>query len=498
MVDIWDLGRYVEEHPDEYEQRWRLAKKLYLACEYRLALEHLQILKNEWSRKLNIVRYLAAAYYRLGRYEEAVDELREAVTVWPDEVGLREQLARVLEVAGRPEEAARVWEQVSLIDPDHPIAHRAAERLLSPQDDSPEEELKITESDSGIDLAPKLICPNCGAQNSAEFDRCWQCHSSFVGEPASGPAPRPALRPAPRVETEGPQTRRAFTIIAGLVLIAVVAYGVVVGLSELPSGEPAPGIVVPQTVYEALFDGLFQARLVLGLVLLVVWPIVLFIPLRWVPSDQPNPLLIVLTGLVLAGLAFGALWTPVELTGRMAALIAVASFLLIFVVFGLSLRDTVIVWIVQGLVVAAALAVALAAVEGPRPLIEARAIVAYAGAHDAPAEPQYRFEAPPAQISSQHDVQWESTGSLWLDRKLSAIQVEVQHQAPGPPLSLSLRQAGNAELFEQFSDSPHRAQHAIEAGKPYEIIVRGDPAQKGAPVQVVVYSLLKPRFGAPQ
>jgi tetratricopeptide (TPR) repeat protein len=109
MVDIWDLSRFVEDHPGDYEQRWRLAKKLYLACEYRLALEHLQILRNEWARKLNVVRYLAATLYRLGRYDEAIRELEDAIYTWPEEIGLREQLARVLEVANRNPEAADAW-----------------------------------------------------------------------------------------------------------------------------------------------------------------------------------------------------------------------------------------------------------------------------------------------------------------------------------------------------------------------------------------------------
>lgn len=83
MAEVWDIAKYVEEHPDDYEQRWRLAKKLYAAWEYRLALEHLQVLRNEWQKRLNVVRYLAATYYRLGRYDEAVAELREAIETWP-------------------------------------------------------------------------------------------------------------------------------------------------------------------------------------------------------------------------------------------------------------------------------------------------------------------------------------------------------------------------------------------------------------------------------
>lgn len=129
MADIWDIARYVESNPDDHEQRWRLAKKLYTAWEYRLALEHLQILKNEGPERVNIRRYLGATYYRLGRYDEAIRELRGAIEIWPDELGIYEQLARVLEIAGDPAGAAAMWEKALELDPHHPMAGQASERL---------------------------------------------------------------------------------------------------------------------------------------------------------------------------------------------------------------------------------------------------------------------------------------------------------------------------------------------------------------------------------
>ena len=105
MAEMWELARYVEAHPEDHEQRWCLAKKLYVSWEYRLALEHLQVLRNDSELRLNVMRYLAATYYRLGRYSDAAHELRTAVDVWPDEIAPREQLARVLESAGENEES---------------------------------------------------------------------------------------------------------------------------------------------------------------------------------------------------------------------------------------------------------------------------------------------------------------------------------------------------------------------------------------------------------
>lgn len=92
MADVWEIAEYVESHPENYDQRWRLCKKLYTAWEYRLALEHLLVLKNEWTQKANVRRYLGATYYRLSRYDEAVSELEEAVEIWPGETGLRKSV----------------------------------------------------------------------------------------------------------------------------------------------------------------------------------------------------------------------------------------------------------------------------------------------------------------------------------------------------------------------------------------------------------------------
>jgi len=166
MTDLQELTQYVEENPNDHEKRWLLAKKLYNACEYRLALEHLQVLRNEWREKLHVVRYSAATYYRLGRYEEALRDLEYGVATWPNEIGLREQEARVLETAGRREEAARAWDEVLKLDPKHSVAESAVKRLHEKPAKTPTFDLNLVGTDSGINLHPGQTCPNCGAQNT--------------------------------------------------------------------------------------------------------------------------------------------------------------------------------------------------------------------------------------------------------------------------------------------------------------------------------------------
>lgn len=494
MADMWELGQYVEDHPDAYEQRWRLAKKLYLACEYRLVLEHLQILKNEWTPKLNVVRYLAATYYRLGRYEDSINELEDAINVWPDEVGLREQLARVLETAGDTERASAVWAHVERLDPDHALARKASERLVSQHERSPQEDLHIDESDSGIDLAPKLICPSCGAQNSVEFDRCWQCRAPLAPGASAGAIPGAAGMPLPGVESGVSMLRRVFSIVGGLLLVAVLAYGIYLSINGLPAQEAPPGIAVPPTVYAALFESLFNVRLVIGLVLVVAWPIVLFIALNSVPSDQPNPGLVVLAGIVLAALGAATAWAPLHAIPELLVLNGIASFFVLLSFLGITIRDTIIVWLVQLIAMPVAVAGAVLAVEGPSALLDAPTVIAYAAQHDRAALPEFRFEAPQAAVTAQYDIQWKSTGSKWLDNKLSNIQFELTHQAPPQALSFDLqdKEQDKTVLFTKVPGSPFRAEFTAEPGKAYLLSVRGDPELNGSPLKLAIYSLLEP------
>jgi tetratricopeptide (TPR) repeat protein len=501
MANMWDLGQYVEEHPDAYEQRWRLAKKLYLACEYRLALEHLQVLKNEWIRKQNVLRYLGATYYRLGRYEESVRELEEAIEIWPDEVGLREQLARVLETAGDHTRASAVWEQVQRLDPDHPMAGKAAERLISHHDASPESDLRIQESDSGIDIAPKRICPACGAQNSIEFDRCWQCRTPLVHgavaaiAPLPMPVPMPVAQPLAGIEEDKNPGRRVANILAGLLLFALLTGGIIGGISALPSQEAPPGIDIVPTVYAYLYNALFSVRLVVGLVVLALWPLVLFLTLNTASSNEPHPLVVAAAGLFLGALGNGLAWTPPQVLPHLLGLTALVSFLTIFAFFNLTLRDTLIVWLVQLLIIPAAAAGAILAVEGPSALLSAPATVAYAAKHDSAKLPAFRYEAPPASVvasSDQYAIQWNSTGSPWLDQKLSNTQFEMTHVAKGNPLSFDLRAEGHTVLFEKTGTSPFRIGFPkLKPGIPYTLSVRGDPDQVGTPIGLAVYSLLE-------
>lgn len=217
MADVEEIRAYVESHPDDHKQRWRLAKKLYNAWDYRSALEQLLLLKEVWPDQVPILRYLAATHYRLGKYEEAADVLVQAIKDNPDEVSLMEQLAKIHEGGGNTDKAVDVWTRVLAIKPSR-AAEEALERLgmaAGTMASTMASTMAPGPSDHGNDTL--IICPHCGESNDVFSQRCVRCHGDFVKGGA--------------VELPEEETRRSFgatglIFLVSFVIVAAVSVAV--------------------------------------------------------------------------------------------------------------------------------------------------------------------------------------------------------------------------------------------------------------------------------
>lgn len=180
MADVEEIRAYVESHPDDHKQRWRLAKKLYNTWDYRSALEQLLILREVWPEQVAVSRYLGATYFRLGKYDEAAEVLVEAIAKHPEEVSLLEQLAKVHEGGGQTEKAVDVWNRLQAIKPSK-TAEEALERLGMAASGTMASTMASTMVQAaGADGNDTLIlCPHCGAQNDVFSHRCARCHGDF-------------------------------------------------------------------------------------------------------------------------------------------------------------------------------------------------------------------------------------------------------------------------------------------------------------------------------
>ncbi len=492
MAEMWDIAKYVEEHPDDYEQRWRLAKKLYAAWEYRLALEHLQVLRNEWQKKLNVVRYLSATYYRLGRYDEAMEELREAIETWPQEIGLREQLARVLEIAGKRTESADVWKKIAELDPHHPIAKNAVKRLLENKEPTPREELQLGDSDSGIDLSPGRVCPNCGAQNSDEFDRCWQCHAQ-LGEAQATPRPTSPER-EPRLPVLSPET---LSMGLGIAVVAMLALCIYLSLKLMLPGKAGEAVFV-NTLALLYQHELGMSRVITGVVVLVLWPFVLQLTLSLMRLEKASPPpLIWLAGLLQASLAFLCTWLPLHMVSLMFLLPAVVGLGAIVGLFGLGLLRALNVWILQLVLMGAVVLISFTACESIQlgqffnPFSEIPAVLHYAQQQKVNPKPG-SYPLPGTTVPVKQEVLWESTGSPWLDRRTGSLRFTVFSEAENAGLKFEINQGETKPLvFENVTSRQWTYEYEVRSGEKYFVKVAGP---EGTRVEVTTEGLLIPKF----
>jgi hypothetical protein len=491
MADIAELTRYMESNPDDHEERWHLVKKLYAAGEYDQALDHLLVLKSGWTPKVNLARYLGAAYYRLGRYDEAVAELQEGVTAWPEEVSIREQLARVLEAAGKKEAADKVWQDIWRIKPDHPMALQFEPVTPPPQKPAPPPRAKkqFPGADFGIEPSKVRVCPNCGAENSKEFDRCWKCHAMFfdVAAADSGLMPPVARRGASvQVSSVG------LALGAGAVLL-LLAIGAYLSLRQflflrLTAGSPTPILTV-----KGLFDtALLSTRGTVGLILIGAWPVSLWMALRMTKVRQVAFRALAVAGLLLAALAYDLSWGPVSFLGWSFLAVLAVSLAPVALFFGIGFGRSVLVWLIQGALVTCVAMASVAALEGGAAVREFPAVRQYARTHDTGPDAG-RYPWPPLYVPVESAIRWESSGSTWLDAKSGNILFEITTANPADKLIIELKDDKKSVSYKHITESPFMFPCKIAPGKTYTLLITG---QENTKVDLLVSGLLAPRLGS--
>ncbi|MBI2424404.1 MAG: hypothetical protein HYV27_16360 [Candidatus Hydrogenedentes bacterium] len=508
MTELWDIARYVETHPEDFEQRWRLAKKLYKSWEYRLALEHLQILKNEWHRKLNVVRYLSATYYRLGRYSNAIEELRDAIKYWPDEVGLHEQLARVLEVDNQRDEAKKVWERVLALDGSHALAGSSIRRIAkSIETGSGTDDLGIQESDSGIDLSPGRVCPNCGAHNSDEHDRCWQCSTRLYLD-----ALEPRTTPGP-IRTRSSMLKSETTwLVTGLVVIGLMSLAIFLSFQNWSAASKAgANNMVIATVEDVLHYRTLGLRLWTGAVLLLAWPAALLFTVRALNLKVEFPESLLALGAAGAALLlFDFSFLPPFLFSLLSIGLAMGAIATLLWAFsqnrGKALQAGILHLTLLAVVVLSAIIIHERISLGIliNPLTEISAVRAYTGATKGQENPGYHTLPMPAikpgANQSKLQVMWQSTGSAWLDLRGRRVQFAVTLDAsPEPGMRFQVTEKGDQGLepgviYPEVTEVNWSSKPVeIVAGKKYYVRLSGAGFNKGQ-VKVAAKGLLVPTF----
>lgn len=479
MTDVWELAAYVEAHPNNHDQRWRLAKKLYTSWEYRLALEHLLVLKNEVEPRENVMRYLAATYYRLNRLDESIETLQEALKVWPKDAGMLEQLARTQGEANHNEAALHSWQNVLAQTPDHPFAKQAVVRYKKIVDKEAKEKAQALQSASvatpgtengnanghGTADPPKeVLCPKCGQKNSAEFKRCWKCNAELTHSEdfLDGVIKKPErIDPA----------RLPFPMLTGIFIAGLLAAAVYLTLQGVAHVNTlTQGGMPPASVADFLDAALLWTKVGLGGLLLIGWPIAwrLAAYLTNVDSRIYNETLY-RTGMLCALSTYLLLWAPWK--WMIAAVIVPVVFgaIVAFAFLKLGPQRAATVWFWQ-IGVAALLALTLiVSRHGPGLLLNAPRIMAFAKETGTRAPFEGTRHAP-----GNIRILWQSSGSPWLDKHANAMRLTL-HAHHERRMFLDSIENGKTLSFEQLSGDEHiEDRKGIVVGVPYEFDIRSD------------------------
>lgn len=475
MTDVWELAAYVEAHPDNHEQRWRLAKKLYTSWEYRLALEHLLVLKNEIEPRENVMRYLAATYYRLNRLDESIDTLQDALKVWPKNAELLEQLARTQGEADYNEDALNSWQALHELVPDHPFALQAIARYKKIVEKEAKEKaeslqpVKVREgagnnNGNGSAESPKEVaCPKCGQKNSAEFKRCWKCNAELTHSEdfLDGVIKRPD-RPEP--------ARLPMPMLTGILIAALLAFAVYLTLSGIARVETARTDGPPASVTDFLDRALLWTRVALGVVLLIGWPIAwrLAAYLLNIEHRVYNETLH-RAGALCALSAYTLLWIPWLWMIASVIVPAALSALIAFLFLKLTPAQAGKIWACQFGFAALLALTLLVSRHGPSLILEAPSIVSFAKETGTRPLHEGSLLAPDTLA-----VQWQSSGSRWLDHHANSIRLTLyaQHERR---MFLDTIENGKTLSFEQISGDVHiEDRSGIQVGVPYRFDIRSD------------------------
>ena len=492
MTDVGDLAGYLEEHPNDHDRRWHLAKKLYMSTDYQTALSHLLILQTNWTPKVNVLRYLAAAYYRLGRYDEAIAELKSGIEEWPEEIPLREQLARVFEIAGRYEEAIEVWRDIVKRNPNNSMARRLLRKLQEAKPETREKQGREPEfhgGDLGAGGMTGSKCPSCGAQNSEEFDRCWKCHAplAIYGMPDPHETPIEETAPAPQSQWS------IMHIVCALAAAILIGLGVYLSIRQLVALREATGGQVPMcTVRDVFSNALLSTRIAAGLVLLAAWPLTLWLlaALMKPGLSARGPLLV---GFLSASAGYLSLWTAPGDLPYVFMTVVFLSIIPIIGVIGMGLTYAIVVWFVQGALVLGFVLGTVCALEGAAFIREYPKIMHYAEVHDGVrnygGEPgRYALLLP-----DEMSVRWDSTGVGWLDSHANRVAFEISSDSAVSGLTIEVKDATGLLFPEGQVTLPHKFMFdRVRPGNTCHLSFTGEGTAK---LDVTVRGLLTPHFG---
>ncbi|MEK7795147.1 MAG: hypothetical protein AAB353_11485, partial [Candidatus Hydrogenedentota bacterium] len=417
-----------------------------------------------------------------------IEELRAAPQSWPGEIGLHEQLARDLEASGDKTGAASEWEKVSGLNPDHAFATRAMTLL---RDHRPAEKRKAgparprASAPSQSTFEDDRACPSCGAKNGSEFERCWQCHALLraaarAADQREETRPSAAFRPAARSGAD------LWPMFLGFTIVACLSAGLYFTLRTYVGGLPAKP--EPASSLHTFLDyKLNSTRLIIGLVLLIAWPVCLHLAARLANIDRYDGVRLTVIGITLATLVFASSWLILAAPALVIAAPILASFLLVFFAAELKYLQALRLWALQGALATLVLVTAFTAIHSfdfvrDFPFLLSRLAT--------------RALAPTFEQSGVTPVdwviEWVPSESDWLDRVANTALITVEPGAHQDRIFVEITGVDKKTLeFREVNGAIFTFDfEKVRPGQPFHLLVSGKEA---IPVRVKVESVFTTR-----
>ena len=335
------------------------------------------------------------------------------------------------------------------------------------------DDLRLSESDSGIDLSRGNVCAMCGAQNNGNQSHCWQCKSLLLQTlPRGHMTPGSAKRSQRHLSGISHQLDGKYFLTAFAVLIGAVALGSYFTYQSAQGLYPAP-----RTVTDFIRYHMSTTRIVLGAVAILLAPLLLNISLR-ILSVQPrcSGNRVALIAFIPPGMAFLLSWLHPAAFAATLILPAIVLWVLYRRGMSLSAQHATSVGMTHVVLTALLLAFsgwALESLQAERPLnplVELRSLdraLDDLRAEDVMTTIQGESHAPL--------IHWKPTNSNWLDFRANRAQIEVRGDYPDDQVvQLIEADSEQAVLTGEFDGSVWRSPvFAPHANTTYGVRISG-------------------------
>lgn len=320
------------------------------------------------------------------------------------------------------------------------------------------DDLRLAESDYGIDLSAGNICPACGARNNGGQDACWQCRAPLVKALGAGLHTPPTSRPS----TARP-TAPARLVERCLVVFTLLAILAALGLTAWLLRQALNPALPPASTLGQVFErNLVTTRVVVGVLLILGWPVVLrgAVGLLKIRFDRPDRFLTLLA-LLLGSLMYVLSFLP----GSAAAASLLVPWVLSLVLFRRVIRvawgQALRLWAAQIVALVALGTLALWGLESfatrslLNPMRELPIIYRLAQRPAAAAQQVL----PSSHGNAFPPLRWTASGSIWLDQRANQAQVEAINPSREKDWAITLQASGSESPIDhaRHGSSPWRS-----------------------------------------